>query len=97
MPPPPPPPIYFLPPTVFFWEEEVAFFARKIVEICDFRQKKPSDFGEDLFFFRRSPAFGRKKTLKFWPEKAFENRRKPLPPPILILPPPPISQSSRRP
>ena len=86
------------------------FLAGKNVEICDFRQKKPSDFGEDLFFWRspgfgrkicdfgqkkpseigedlflfffflRSPAFGRKKTLKFRPEKAFGNRRKPLPP-----------------
>ena len=54
------PPIYFLPPTVFFWEEEVVFLAGKNVEICDFRQKKPSDFGGDLFFWR-SPAFGRKK------------------------------------
>ena len=65
--------------TVFFWEEEVVFLAGKNVEICDFRQKKPSDFGEDLFFWR-SPAFGRKKTLKFRPEKAFGNRQKPLPP-----------------
>ena len=31
-------------------------FGRKI---CDFGQKKPSDFGEGLFFWR-SPAFGRK-------------------------------------
>ena len=68
-------------PTVFFGEEEVTFFGRKNVEICDFRQKKPSDFGEELFFFWRSSAFGRKKTLKFRPESAFGNRRKSLPPP----------------
>ena len=106
-------------PTVFFWEEEVVFFlAGKNVEICDLRQKKPSDFSEDLlfffvffgdhlvlagkfaisarkslrtsaktFFFWRSPAFGRKETLKFRPEKAFGNRQKPLPPPDFNSPP----------
>ena len=47
--PPPPPPDFFLaPPTVFFWEEEVGVFGRKKVKICDFGQKKPSDFGENL-------------------------------------------------
>ena len=45
-----PPPFFFLPPHGIFWEEEVAFFGRKSVKICDFGQKKPSDFGEDLFF-----------------------------------------------
>ena len=60
------------------------FLAGKNVVICDFRQKKPSDYGEDLFYL----LLAGKKTLKFRPEKAFGNRRKPLPPPpILILPP----------
>ena len=36
------------------------FLGGKNVKICDFGQKKPSHFGEDLFFFWRSPAFGRK-------------------------------------
>ena len=53
------------------------FLAGKNVEICDFRQKKPSDFGEDLFF--EITWFWPEKTLKFRPEKAFGNRRKPLP------------------
>ena len=48
------PPIYFLPPTVFFWEKKVAVFGRKNVKICDLGQKKPSDFGEELFFRRFS-------------------------------------------
>ena len=45
------PPIYFLPSTVFFLKSEHRLFlAGKTVWISDFGQKKPSDFGEDLFF-----------------------------------------------
>ena len=73
------PPDLFLAPHGIFWEEEVVFFlAGKNVGICDFRQKKPSDFGEDLFL--EITCFWPEKTLKFWPEKAFGNRLKPLPP-----------------
>ena len=55
-----PPPIYFLPPHgIFLGGRNCCFLAGKNVEICDFRQKKASDFGEDLFFLR-SPGFGRK-------------------------------------
>ena len=56
----PPPPNFFLAPsTVFFGRKKLVFLGGKNVKICDFGQKKPSDFGEDLFFWR-SPAFGRK-------------------------------------
>ena len=91
----PPPPIYFLPHGIFLGGKS-CFFWPENVEICDFRQKKPSHFGKFFFFFLRSPGFGRKicdlgqnwrsrafgwkKTLKFRPEKAFGNRQKPLPP-----------------
>ena len=91
-----PPRFISCPPRYFFGMKKLLFLAGKNVEICDFRQKKPSDFGEDLFFFFwRSPAFGRKKTLKFRLEKAFGNRRKPLPPDFNFAPP--ISRSWRRP
>ena len=59
------------------------FLGGKSVKICDFGQKKPSDFGEDLFFWR-SPAFGRK--ICDFSQDTFA---KPLPPLILFLPPPP--------
>ena len=45
----------------FFGRKKLVFLGGKNVKIGDFGQKKPSDFGEDLFFFIwRSPAFGRK-------------------------------------
>ena len=40
------------------------FLAGKTAKICDFGQKKPSDFGEDPFFF----SFVLEITC-FWPEK----------------------------
>ena len=49
-PPPPPPPIFFLPLRYFFGRKKLLFLGGKNVKICDFGQKKPSDFGEDLFF-----------------------------------------------
>ena len=68
--------------TYFFWRSPA--FGRKI---CDFGQKKPSDFGEDLFFF-----FGDHLLLI---GKFVISTRKSLPilaktfaPLILILPPP---------
>ena len=45
------PPDFFLPPTVFFGRKKLLFLGGKNVKICDFGQKKPLDFGEDLFFF----------------------------------------------
>ena len=43
------PPIFFLVlPRYFF---KLVFLGGKNVEICDLGQKKPWDFGEDLFFF----------------------------------------------
>ena len=57
----------------FFWRSPA--FGRKI---CDFGQKKPSDFGEDLFFFLRSPVISARKI-----------RRKPCPPDFNFVPPPP--------
>ena len=46
-----PSPIYFLPPPRYFLgRNKLLFLAGKNVKICDFGQKKPSDFGEDLFF-----------------------------------------------
>ena len=51
----------FLAPTrYFFGRKKLLFLAGKNVEICDFRQKKPSDFGEELFFL---------EITCFWPEK----------------------------
>ena len=84
---PPPLPIYFLPPTVFFWEEEVAFLAGENVEICDFRQKKASDFGEDLFFFLEITCFWPEKNVKISARKSLRKSAKTFAPPILILPP----------
>ena len=43
----------------FFGRKKKLLLGGKNVKICDFGQIKPSDFGEDLFFWR-SPAFGRK-------------------------------------
>ena len=59
----PPPPDFFLAPSrYFFGRKKLVFLGGKNVKICDFGQKKSSDFGEDLFifFFWRSPTFGRK-------------------------------------
>ena len=42
--------------TFFFYGDHL-FLAVKTAKIFDFSQKKPSDFGEDLFFFRRSSNF----------------------------------------
>ena len=56
----PHPRFFILLPHGIFLEEEVVL-GGKNVKICDFGQRKPSDFGEDLFFFfLRSPPFGRK-------------------------------------
>ena len=54
-----PPRFFSCPPTVFFWEEKLVFLGGKNVKSCDLGQKKPSDFGEDPFFWR-SPGFARK-------------------------------------
>ena len=88
-----PPPIFVFaprfiswPPHGFFGRKKLLFLAGKNVEICDFRQKKPSDFGEDLFFLEII-CFWPEKTLKFRPEKAFGKRRKPLPPGFNFAPP----------
>ena len=51
-----------------------------LVGIFAISGRKSLRISAKTFFFWRSPAFGRKKTLKFRPEKAFGNRRKPLPP-----------------
>ena len=65
--------------SVFFWVDHL-FLAGKATWIFDFGQKKPSDFGEDIFFlfFWRSPALGWKNRLNFWfrPEKALGFRRR---------------------
>ena len=55
------PPDFFSCPLhgIFFGKKKLLILGGKNVKICDFGQKKPSDFGEDLFFWR-SPAFGRK-------------------------------------
>ena len=46
-----PPPNFFLgPPRNFFGRKKLLLLDGKNVKICDFGQKKPSDFGEDLFF-----------------------------------------------
>ena len=97
----PPPDLFLAPPTLFCWEEEAVFFlAGKNVEIRDFRQKKHSDFGEDLFFFffgdhlllagKKRSNFGQKK-----PSEIGENLGPP--PDFNFAPPPPISRSWRRP
>ena len=73
------PPFISCPPRNFVGRKKLLGLAEKNVWISDFGQKKPSDFGKDLFFWR-SPAFGRKKrlNLRFWPEKAFRFRRRPF-------------------
>ena len=61
------PPDSFLAPLsgIFFGRKKLLFLGGKNVKICDFGQKKPSDFAKTFFFFFffffwRSPAFGRK-------------------------------------
>ena len=49
-----PPDLFLSPPRYFFGRKKLLFLAGKNVKICDFGQKKPSDFGEDLFFWRFS-------------------------------------------
>ena len=85
-----PPPDFFLAPHgIFLGGKSWCFWAEKTF---DFGQKKPSDLGEDLFFFWRLPTC-------FWSENLWSLRisAKTFAPLILILPPPPISRSWRRP
>ena len=44
---------------IFLGRRKLVFLGGKNVKICNFGQKKPWDFGEDLFFWR-SPSFCRK-------------------------------------
>ena len=43
-----PPPIFSCPPRYFFGRKKLVFMGGKNVKICDFGQKKPSDFGKNL-------------------------------------------------
>ena len=96
---PPPPPIYFLPPTVFFLGGRRCFFwPEKTLKFVISVKKSLRISAKTFFYFLEITCFWpEKKTLKFRPEKAFENRRKPLPPDFNFAPPPPISRSWRRP
>ena len=69
------PPDFFLAPPRYFFK--LMCLGGKNDEICDFGQKKPSDFGEDLFF---EITYFLAEKSRFRPEKAFGFRRKPLPP-----------------
>ena len=71
------------------------FLGGKNFKICDFGQKKPSDFGEDLFVFCRSPALGRK--ICDFGQKKPSHFGENLCPHDLNFAPPPISRSWRRP
>ena len=62
------------------------FLGGKNVKICDYGQKKPSDFGEDLFLLR-SPAFGRK--IDFGQKKPSHFGENLCPPDFNFAPPPP--------
>ena len=55
--PPSPPRIFSCPLRHFFGRKKLVFLGGKNVKICDFGQKKPSDFGEDLFFWRSTYCF----------------------------------------
>ena len=46
-----PPRFFSCPPRYFFGRKKLVFLGGKNFKICDFGQKKPSDFGEDFFFF----------------------------------------------
>ena len=61
----------------FFWPEKTLKF---VISVRKSLRISATTFFFFFFFFWRSPAFGRKETLKFRPEKAFGNRRKPLAP-----------------
>ena len=51
---------------VFFWGGDHLFLAGKATWIFDFGQKKPSDFGEDIFFvFLEITCIWLEKPLKF--------------------------------
>ena len=88
-----PPDFFSYPPRYFFGRKKLVFLGGKNVKICDFGQKKPSDFGEDLFFWR-SPAFGR-KICNFGQKKPSHFGKNLCPPDFNFAPP--ISRSWRRP
>ena len=86
-------------PRYFFGRKKLLFLTGKTVWICDFGQKKPSDFGEDVFFWR-SPDFHWNFTLI-----QFKNNESlgqvqcwfSALPPDFNFAPTPISRSWRRP
>ena len=85
------PPIFFLPPPrYFFGRKKLVFLGEKNVKICDFGQKKSSDFGEDLFFWR-SPAFGR-KICDFGQKKPSHFGENLCPPDFNFAPPPELAK-----
>ena len=83
------PPIFvFAPPRCFFGRKKLLFLAEKNVKICDFGQKKPLDFGEDLFFLEIT-CFWSEKTLKLVisARKSLRKSAKTFAPLTLFLPP----------
>ena len=50
------------------------FLAGKTAWISDLGRKIPCNFSEDLFFFLRSPVFGRKNPLTFAPHLVYLNQ-----------------------
>ena len=86
--------LFSCPPRYFFGRKKLVFLSGKKVKICDFGQKKPSDFGEEFFFFWRSPAFGR-KICDFGQKKPSHFGENLCPPDFNFAPP--ISRSCRRP
>ena len=82
------PPDFFLAlPRCFFGRKKLVFLGGKNVKICDFGQKKPSDFGEDLFFFLFRDHLLLVGKFVISARKSLRISAKTFAPLILILPP----------
>ena len=81
-----PPDLFLAPHGIFLGGRSCFFWPEKTLKFVIFVRKKPSDFGEDLFFLEIT-WFWPEKNVKISARNSLRNSAKTFAPPILILPP----------